>query len=262
MPRLTGKVLLVMGGGSDGPPAPGEQLAVGNGRAIAIECAREGALVMVADRNLATAEETALVICDAGHRAQAVACDLLDEDQCRSAIARTVSAFGGLNLLVNNVGISDASDVVGAAEDEFVRVLNVNVKGCFLAIKHALPHMQKAGGGAIVNISSIAAVRGVAGSGVAYDTSKAALGGLMRNAVASAGPQGVRVNNLLPGFISTPMLRKAAGGAEVDFSSKVPLGRMGTPWDIAKVAAFLLSDDAAYVSGVELRVDGGAAVLL
>jgi NAD(P)-dependent dehydrogenase (short-subunit alcohol dehydrogenase family) len=262
MPRLAGKALLVMGGGSDGPPAAGEQLAVGNGRAIAIQCAREGARVMVADRNLAAAEETVKAIRDAGETAQAVACDLSDQDQCRRAIERTASVFGGLNLLVNNVGISDASDVIGVGEDEFIRVLNVNVKGCFLAIKHALPEMEKAGGGAILNISSIAAVRSVAGSGVAYDTSKAALGGLMRNAVISAAARGVRINNLLPGFISTPMLRKAAGGAELDFSAKVPLGRMGTPWDIAKAAAFLLSDDAAYISGVELRVDGGAAMLL
>jgi NAD(P)-dependent dehydrogenase (short-subunit alcohol dehydrogenase family) len=262
MPRLTDKILLVMGGGSDGPPAAGEAFAVGNGRAIAIHCAGEGARVMVADRILAAAEETAQAIRAAGHEAQAVACDVLDEGQCRGAVERTATAFGGLNLLVNNVGVTDTTDVAGAAVDEFTQVMNVNVRGCLLAIKHALPQMRKAGGGAIVNISSISAVRGVAGSGVGYDTSKAALAGLMRSAVVSAAPLGVRVNNLLPGFISSPMLRKAAGGAELDFSAKVPLGRMGSPWDIAKAAAFLLSDDAAYISGVELRVDGGAAVLL
>jgi NAD(P)-dependent dehydrogenase (short-subunit alcohol dehydrogenase family) len=262
MSRLDGKVVLVMGGGTDGPPNAGEVLAIGNGRAIAIQCAREGARVMVADRNGVAAQETVDVIREEGHAAEATACDLLDAGQCQDAVEQTVSAFGQLDLLANNAGITDYSDVTESLQDEFDRILAVNLRGYVLAIKYALPEIAKVGGGAIVNISSIAALRATAGSGIAYDSSKAALGGMMRNVAANAGAKGVRVNNLLPGFVDSPMLRKAAGGVVPDFASKVPLGRMATPWDIAKVAVFLLSDDAAYISGVELLVDGGASIVV
>lgn len=260
MGRLSGRVILVLGGGADGPPAPDETLPIGNGRAIAMQCAREGASVMVGDLNLASAQATADAIRDAGGAAGALACDLMDAEQSRSAIERTLEEFGALHGLVNNAALSDITDVLATSEDEFQRILALNVRGYFMSMKHAIPVIARSGGGAVVNVSSLAALRSGAGSGVAYDTSKAALGGLTRNAAVSAGAQNVRVNNLLPGIINSTILRRMAGNHPLDFGDRIPMGRMGSPWEIGKVAAFLLSDDASYVTGVDLLVDGGAAV--
>ena len=217
---------------------------------------------MVADRDLAAAEETARAIRDEGHQADAVACDLLLADQCRAAVDAAVARFGGLHLLVNNAGLSNMGDVIATAEADFALIMDVNVKGYFLSMKYAIPAIEQSGGGAVLNISSMAALRGGLGTGVAYDTSKAALSGMMRNTAVAAARRKVRVNNLLPGFINSPMVRKANGGTCYDFSAKVPLGRMGVPWDVAKAAIFLLSDDADYITGIELSVDGGTAAAL
>ena len=262
MQRLSGKVLLVMGGGSDGPPARGETLAIGNGRAAAIQCARDGATVMVADRRIEAAEETARDIRAAGHTAQAVACDVGDPEQCRAAVAATVRTFKALHLLVNNVGIADMGPPEAASEEEFDRILRINVRGQFLAIKYALSEMKRAGGGAIVNISSLNALRSGGGAGVAYETSKTALLGLTRNVAVSSAGQNIRVNSVLPGIIDSTMLRRYVGDANIDFSSRIPARRLGTPWDVAKAVVFLLSDDASYITGTELVVDGGVAASL
>jgi NAD(P)-dependent dehydrogenase (short-subunit alcohol dehydrogenase family) len=257
--RLRDNVILVMGGGSDGPPAKGEQLAIGNGRAAAIHCAREGASVAVADRNLAAAEETAKDIRASGFKAHAIACDVSDAAQCREAVAATVKAFGALHGLVNNVGIADMLPPIDASEEEFERVLKVNVRGQFAAIKYALPEMVRVGGGAIVNVSSLNALRSGGGAGVAYETSKAALLGLTRNIALSMAPQNIRVNCVLPGIIDSTMLRRYVGDMQIDFTPRIPLRRLGTPWEVAKAIAFLLSDDASYITGTELVVDGGVA---
>lgn len=256
MPRLEGKVALVVGGGSEGPAAAGEELAIGNGRAAAIQIGREGAAVVVADRTLAAAEETAAAIRAEGGRAEAVACDVAEEEQCRAAVAAAVRAYGRLQLLVDNVGIADLGPVADTSAEEFDRVQAVNVRGHFLAIKHALPALEKSGGGAIVTVSSINALR--VGAGVGYETSKAALLGLTRNVAVSSAARGVRANTVLPGVIDSTMLRRFAPPELIaGFAAKVPLGRVGTPWDVARAIVFLLSDDAAYVTGTELIVDGG-----
>lgn len=262
MARLKGKVALVMGGGSDGPPARGEQLAIGNGRAAAMQCAREGAAVVVADRRLAAADDTAKAIREEGHRAEAVACDVSNGDQCKLAVATAVQKFGALHLLVNNVGIADMGPAMDASEDEFARVMLVNVRGQFLAIKHALPEMKRAGGGAIVNVSSLNALISGGGAGVAYETSKAALLGLTRNVAVSAAAINVRVNTVLPGIIDSTMLRRYVGDQPVDFSARIPCRRLGSPWEVAKAIVFLLSEDASYITGTELVVDGGVAASL
>ena len=257
--RLRDKVVLVMGGGSDGPPAKGEQLAIGNGRAAAIQCAREGAWVVVADRNIAAAEETAKAIQAEGFKAGAIACDVGDASQCQEAVAATVKTFGALHGLVNNVGIADMLPPIDASEEEFERVLKVNVRGQFLAIKYALPEMIRAGGGAIVNVSSLNGLRSGGGAGVAYESSKAALLGLTRNIALSMAPQKVRCNAVLPGIIDSTMLRRYVGDMEIDFSGRIPMRRLGSPWEVAKAIAFMLSDDASYITGTELVVDGGVA---
>lgn len=259
MQRLAGKVVLVVGGGAHGPAGPGERIAIGNGRATAIACAREGALVMVADRRLDAAQETATEIRAAGHRAEALACDIVDPDQCRDAVAATVDAFDQLNLLVNNVGISDFGTVLDTTQDAFDRLMLVNVRGQFAMIKHALPRMAEAGGGAIVNVSSLNAKRS-GGAGIGYETSKAALFGLTRNIAMTAASSNVRVNSVLPGVIDSALLRRYLGDQELDMAARIPLGRLGTPWEVASAIVFLLSDDASYVTGTELIVDGGLNV--
>ena len=262
MGRLDGKAILVMGGGADGPPAEGESLPIGNGRAIAMQCAREGAAVMVADVNLRLAEETATALRAEGRRAEALRCDLMSSAESKAAVEATVQSFGALHGLVNNAAITDMTDALGTGEAEFARILMLNVHAYFVAMRHAIPHLETAGGGAIVNISSLASVRHGSGSGVAYDTSKAALGGLTRNSAVAFGAQNIRVNNILPGIINSTILRRHTGGAPIDFGDRIPLGRLGSPWEVAKVAAFLLSDDASYVTGVDLLVDGGVTAKL
>ena len=257
MPRLTDKIALIMGGGADGPPAPGETLAIGIGRAIAMTCAREGATVVVADRNLASAEQTAEAIRDEGGTALAVACDVLEAGQCGAAVDAAVARFGALHLLVNNVATADMTPITAASDDEFDLVQRVNVRGQYLAIKAAMPAIEAAGGGAIVNISSLNALRAGEGAGVSYVTSKAAIIGLTRSVAYTAAPLNIRVNAVLPGIIDSTMLRRFVGDAEIDFASGIPCRRMGTPWDVAKAVAFLLSEDASYIMGTELLVDGG-----
>jgi NAD(P)-dependent dehydrogenase (short-subunit alcohol dehydrogenase family) len=143
--------------------------------------------------------------------------------------------------------------------EEFDRVMAVNVRGHFTTIKHAMPELAKSGG-AIVAVSSIYALR-TGAAGIAYDTSKAALLGLSRNVAARAASDGVRMNTVLPGIINSTMLRRYSAGQDIDFTPQIPLGRVGTPWDVAKAIAFLLSDDASFITGTELIVDGGMSAI-
>lgn len=261
MGRLSGKAVLVAGGGAEGPRGPGERIAIGNGRAAAIACAREGAQVMVADRRFDAAEETVAEIRSEGNEAAAVACDVTDSDQCRDAVAATVKAFSGLDLLVNNVGVGDFGDVLDTPADAFDQLMRVNVRGQFLVIKHAQPEIAKRGGGAVVNVSSLNAYRS-GGAGVGYEASKAAVLGLTRNVSMTAAALNVRVNTVVPGVIDSALLRRQLGDQELDLSSRIPLRRLGTPWEVASVVVFLLSDDASYVTGTEVLVDGGISVPL
>jgi NAD(P)-dependent dehydrogenase (short-subunit alcohol dehydrogenase family) len=174
MGRLEGKVMLVSGGGADVPPKPDEALAMGNGRATAMLGAREGAAVMVVDLTFESAAKTAAMIRSEGGRAEAIAADVRDEESCRAAVAATVKAFGALHLLVNNVGIA-TGHTLQSPTAEFDITIDVNVRGHLFMMRYAIPEMVKAGGGAIVNISSVSAIRG---GGVSYATSKAAISGL------------------------------------------------------------------------------------
>jgi len=159
MARLTGKVALIVGGGADGPAKLGEKLSIGNGRATAIMCAREGAAVMVADRSLELAQQTAAAIREEGGRADAVAADVSLEDQCRGAVEAKTRAFSALHLLVNNVGIAIGGNLLKTSTEDFDKMFAVNLRSHFLMMRYAVPEIAKAGGGAIVNVSSLAAIR-------------------------------------------------------------------------------------------------------
>jgi NAD(P)-dependent dehydrogenase (short-subunit alcohol dehydrogenase family) len=258
MGRLDGKIALIVGGGADGPPNTGETLAIGNGRATAIMCAREGAAVMVSDLKLALAEETAAAIRSEGGRAKAVMCDASKEADCREAVEATVREFGGLQLLVNNVGIGIGGNLLKTTTEQFDRMVAVNLRSHFLTMRYAVPEIAKAGGGAIVNVSSMAALR--SNRLIPYEATKAALLGLSRSAAASHARDKIRVNTILPGLINSTMVRREIGDREAAVAPRIPLRRQGTPWEIAKAIVFLLSDDASYITGTELIVDGGLSM--
>jgi NAD(P)-dependent dehydrogenase (short-subunit alcohol dehydrogenase family) len=257
MGRLDGKIALIVGGGADGPPNPGEKLSIGNGRATAIVCAREGAQVMVADLNLALAEETSAAIAAEGGRAKAIAADVSREDDCRRMVEETVRAFGALHLLVNNVGIGIGGSLLKTTTEDFDRMFAVNLRGQFLSMRYAVPEIARAGGGAIVNVSSLAALR--SNRLISYEATKAALLGLGRSAAVSHARDNIRVNTILPGLINSSMVRRAIGDREAQVAPRIPMRRQGTPWEIARAIVFLLSDDASYITGTELIVDGGLA---
>jgi len=261
--RVLGKVAVVIGGGQ----TRGE--TIGNGRATAILLAREGAKVAVVDRSLPSAEETVAMIRDEGGEAVALAADITLEDQVRRAIEATASRFGRIDILHNNVGASLALGDATATDltvEAFDRLYEVNLRGMWLACKHALPVMRQQGAGSIVNISSMAARSNY--PYVGYKTTKIAVIGLTENLAAANASYGIRVNAILPGLMNTPMAiesRVSVGTPREEVIAardrQVPLGRkMGTAWDVAYAALFLHSDEARFITGVSLPVDGGTGV--
>lgn len=259
--RLEGKVALVMGAGSVGP-------GWGNGKATAVLFAREGASVLCADINADAARETADIIRDEGGEAKAVACDVADHADVRATVEAVTREWGRIDILDNNVGIAEVGGVVELPEAEWDRVFDINLKSAFLAMKEAIPHMVRQGGGSIVNISSIAAIRYTGVPYATYYATKAALNHLTRTTAVQYAPDKVRVNAVLPGLMKTPMVESSAGLAarygEGDVEemwrvrdAQVPMGHMGDAWDVANAALYLVSDDARYVTGIELVVDGG-----
>ena len=260
MSRLAGKVALVMGAGQ----SPGE--TEGNGRAIARRFAAEGAMVVCADRNLASAEETAGMI---GKAAFALACNVAVRSECDAAVATALARWGRIDVLVNNVGIGGGGDGPAHRIDEaaFDRIMAVNLKGTLNGIAAVLPAMRDARRGSIVNISSLA---GTAGHHqLAYEVSKAAVNRLTRSTALAQAGKGIRVNAIAPGFMDTPMAVDGIARARnlpreqvrAERDAMVPLGRrMGSAADTANAALFLASDEAGFITGIVLPVDGGMGV--
>jgi NAD(P)-dependent dehydrogenase (short-subunit alcohol dehydrogenase family) len=255
MGRLDGKVALIVGGGANGPPNPGEELSIGNGRAAAMLCAREGASIMVADLNPELAHETAYAIRSENGRADSVAADVSKEDDCRRAVEEAERRFGAVHLLVNNVGIAIGRSLLNTTTEEFDTMYQVNLRSHFLVMRYAVPEIIKCGGGSIVNISSVAAL--LSGSGIAYESTKAAILGLSRSVAVRYARDGIRCNTILPGLINSSMVRREIGDREARVAPRIPMGRQGTPWEVAKAVVFLLSDEASYITGTTLIVDGG-----
>lgn len=263
MELLQSKVVVVMGGGADGPAAAGEDLAIGNGRAIALQSARNGAAVVVADRDLTSAQATVEEIVTRGGQAIAVQCDVAHEAQCEQVIRSAVDHFGRLDGLVNNVATGGRDRITETSVEYFDTVMKINTSAIFATIKYALPELEKASGGSIVNIGSVSAIRSTTGIDITYETSKSALLGLTRKVAVEGGAANVRANLILPGTINSTVLRSIFGPTPPEHLSRgIPLQRLGTPWEIARVTTFLLSDEASYVTGTHIAVDGGSSLVI
>jgi NAD(P)-dependent dehydrogenase (short-subunit alcohol dehydrogenase family) len=255
--RLDDKIALVFGAGSVGP-------GWGNGKATAVLFAREGAKVVGVDVNRAAAEETRAIIAEAGGTGHAEVADVTKSDQIRAVVDRTMQRYGRIDVLHNNVGITEMGGPVELSEESWHRVMDINATSIFLTCKHVLPIMEKQGKGAIVNISSIAAIRYTGYPYVAYYAAKAAVNQFTVGLALQYAAKGIRVNAIMPGLMNTPLIHQQISGqyktAEEMVAARdalVPTGKMGTGWDIANAALFLASDDASYITGVCLSVDGG-----
>jgi NAD(P)-dependent dehydrogenase (short-subunit alcohol dehydrogenase family) len=256
--RFEGRNVLVVGGGADGPPRPGEALAMGNGRAIALRVAAEGAAVAVTDRNLDSARETVAALGGPGIALQA---DAADPDECRQAVDDAVAALGTLDAVVLNVGIASGLPLLAETVDDWRWHDDVNVRSHWLTAQQALPGMVERGHGAFVFVSSVAAVLG--GSGLAYEATKAAQVAVSRHIAVRYAKRGIRSNCLLLGLIDSTMVRREFGGIDGRMDKRAaapPMKRQGRPEEVAAAAAFLASDDASYVNGTTLVVDGGLSV--
>lgn len=252
---LSGKVAIVTGGGA----AEG---GIGNGRAAAILLAREGARVLVVDRDLRLAEETVEMIRKEGGEAEAFAADVTREEECAALVKAAVDRWGRLDVLDNNVGIVHSGTVLDDNLERWERLMQVNVTSMFLVSKHAIPEMKKSGGGAIVNISSISALRprGL----TAYAVSKGAIITLTRAMAVDHGPDGIRVNCVAPGPVYTPLVYAGGQMSEEGRKRRAEsgvLGTEGTGWDIGHAVVFLASDKARWITGQCLVVDGGATLV-
>lgn len=261
--RVAGKAAIVVGAGQ----TPGE--TIGNGRATAILLAREGARVFCVDRRFDSAEETVAMIQAEGGEALAFKADIASAEDCAALIAAGVSELGGLDILHNNVGIGAGDGPMHKLEeDAWDRILDVSLKGMWLTLRAAVPVMRERGGGAIVNISSLAAIA-AAGNLTAYGVAKAGVNKLTTTVAAANARYGIRCNAIMPGLMDTPMAVDAVARAtgqtreavRAPRDANVPLGaRMGTAWDVAYASLFLASDEARFITGAILPVDGGGSV--
>jgi NAD(P)-dependent dehydrogenase (short-subunit alcohol dehydrogenase family) len=260
--RLEGKVAIVTGAGQ----TPGE--TIGNGRATSVLFAREGALVLLVDRDFDSARETREMIDTEGGEALEWRADVTNGDDCRAVAEACVERWGRIDVLVNNVGIAGTGDAgpIDLDETEWRRIMDTNLTSMLLTCKHVLPVMREQRSGSIVNISSMASV--LSTPVLAYKVSKAGVNALTQQVAAGNAHHGIRCNAVLPGLMNTPMAIDAwserAGIPREEAvrrrDSLVPMGEMGTAWDVAYAALYLASDEARFVTGALLPVDGGQAV--
>ena len=257
--RVKDKVALVFGAGSSGP-------GWGNGKAAAALYAREGARVYAVDVRAEAAQETERIIQAEGGQCRALVADVTQSAQIQAVVARVLDEAGRVDILHNNVGITEMGDPIEATEESWHRVLDTNLTGVFLTCKHVLPAMLAQGGGCIVNISSLASIQVNTYPYTSYYAAKAGLNHLTRSLAVRYAPDNIRVNAVLPGVIDTPLIYQQIAGQFQDVeemrrrrNAASPMGRMGDAWDVAHAALFLASDEAKYITGVCLPVDGGKA---
>lgn len=256
--RLQGKVALIFGAGSVGP-------GWGNGKATAVLFAREGAKVVAVDRNPDAVEETRNIILGEGGECLSCIADVTKNAEVEAVVARAVEQHGRVDILQNNVGITEMGGPVELSPEAWQRTFDVNTTSIFLTCKHVLPVMERQGGGAIVNISSLASIRYTGYPYIAYYAAKGAVNQFTVGLALQYAAKGIRVNAVLPGYMNTPLIHQQISGQYGSSEEMVEqrnmlssTGKMGTGWDIAQASLFLASDDAAYVNGVCLPVDGGA----
>jgi NAD(P)-dependent dehydrogenase (short-subunit alcohol dehydrogenase family) len=249
--RLAGKVAIVTGAGSSGP-------GIGNGKATAILFAREGAKVLCVDQWLERAEETCAVIRDEGGTASAFAADVTRRADCASLVSTAVERYGQVDILHNNVGIVSNHDIRTVTEEAWDRVMDVNLKSMVLTTQAVLPALEAAGGGSIINVSSIAAMRVYPGPGMAYQASKAGIIGLTISLAGQLAEKRIRVNCIAPGQVYTPLVAAiiTSEGREARRRSGL-IQDEGTAWDVGWAAVYLASDEARWVTAQILVVDAG-----
>lgn len=262
--RVAGKTAVVIGAGQ----GPGE--GMGNGRATALRFAQEGARVMAVDRDLASAEETASLVAKAGGDCIAVEADVTREVTLAAVMTAAQERWGRIDILHYNVGVSIAggdAPLLDLTEDSFDRISAINLRGAIMACKHVIPIMRRQRSGAIIMISSLAALEKY--PFVAYKATKAAMIAFTRQVAIQNAEYGIRANAILPGLMDTPMAvdtrarvsGKSRAQVAAERDARVPLRRkMGTAWDVANAALFLASDEANFITGVALPVDGGGSI--
>jgi NAD(P)-dependent dehydrogenase (short-subunit alcohol dehydrogenase family) len=255
--RLQDRVALVFGAGSSGP-------GWGNGKAAAVTFAREGAKVVAVDIDLAAAEQTRDIIRGEGSFCEALAADVTDGARIKALVDDVAARHGRIDILHNNVGTTAMGGPIEESEESWHRVIDINLTSVFLTCKHVLPVMLRQGKGAIVNVSSLAAIRY---SGYPYSSYYASKAGINQFTVGLAlqyAKSGIRANVVMPGMMNTPLIYREIAGQYASAEEMVaardaacPMGRMGTAWEVANAALFLVSDEASYITGVCLPVDGG-----
>ena len=256
--RLDGKIALVTGCGTLGE-------GWGNGKAIAVALARQGASIFGSDLNLEAAQETKRIINEEGGSAHVMVADATKAEDVKKLVDACMAQYGRIDILVNNVGRSEPGDPVSMSEEIWDEQMDVNVKGAFLACKYVLPTMVEQGGGSVISISSVAGHRYIGKPQVGYAAGKAALEQLMKTTGVIYADRGVRLNSVAPGLMFTPLVKRLADKyAKGDFEGfvahrhkQVPAGYMGESWDVAHAVVFLASDEARYITGQTIVVDGG-----
>lgn len=262
MNRLQGKVALVFGAGSSGP-------GWSNGKAAAVAYAREGAVVVAIDQVEQAARETAALIRAEHHEALAIQADVTNSATVAAAVQQAVQAFGSVDILHNNVGTTVMGGPTELSEEAWQRSLDTNVGSVYRTSKAVLPHMLERGRGVIINISSLAAIRWTGYPYFAYYTAKAAVNQATVALAMQYARQGIRANAIVTGAVDTPLIYREISSQYASVEEMratrnraVPTGKMGTAWDIANAAVFLASDEAAFITGVCLPVDGGQSCVL
>lgn len=260
MLRLDGKIAFITGAGSVGE-------GWGNGRAIAVLLARQGAVVFATDIDIVAAEATLGIITGEGGKGAVKRCDMTDSTAVKDAVDDCIARYGRIDILVNNVGGSVPGDPVTMDEAVWDRQIDFNLKTVFLACKHVLPVMRQQGAGVIVNIASVAGIRDAPDRHyIAYAASKAGVIRISKAIAMANAKAGIRCNAVLPGLMNTPLvthrLVRDIGGNDAerliaDRNARVPLGRMGDAWDVAHAVLFLVADEAQYITATEIVVDGG-----
>jgi NAD(P)-dependent dehydrogenase (short-subunit alcohol dehydrogenase family) len=253
--RLEDKATIVVGAGTKGE-------GIGNGKAAAIQFAREGASVLCVDKDESAAQATAKLIQEEGGTAEICVADIVNATECKEVVGTCLGHFKKIDALHNNVGIPTMMEIVDTDEETWDNTFNINVKGMFLMCKFAIPHMIEGGGGSIINVSSVAANRSFPDA--AYMSTKGTVNSLAFYLAGRYGRYNIRTNVLLLGFIDTPLARPAWDNEKVKKINlrQVPMRRFASPWEVAKVAAFLASDEASYINGAILPVDGGLSVAM